>query len=394
MPAHTPIKLTKRAVDALSVESGDTVVWDRDLPGFGIRVHASGRKVWCVQSRKPGGGPKRVALGAFGELNSDEARRRAAEVIDRIRQGLDPVPRPPAPEFTVADLAERYMEAHVNVNCRPATVEAFGRVMRLYILPELGSLKLSEVEREHVSALHHKLRDKPRQANVTVSVLSRMFRLAEAWGMTPPRLNPCRSVRRYREKRRERFLTPEEFRSLGRALDEAEAEGSVFPTAVPAIRLLLLTGCRRNEIVRLKWDDVDCVAGEIRLTDGKTGWRSVQLTPAVEHVLASVPRIEDNPWVITGRNRGDRLKGLDRIWQRLRRKAGLDDVRIHDLRHSYASRALALGEGLSMIAELLGHRRVTTTARYAHLARDTEKASAARVGGSIGADILPGADAA
>ena len=394
MPARPPVKLTRRAVDALSVDSGDTVVWDRDLPGFGIRVYASGRKVWCVQTRGPGGGPRRVALGRLAEMPPDEARRRAAEVIDRIKQGLDPVPAPPAAEPTVADLAERYMEAHVKVNCRPNTVESLGRIMRQYIVPELGGLRLSEVDRPHISALHHKMRDKPCQANAVVGVIARMFRLAEAWGMAPPRPNPCRSIRRYAETPRERFLTPEEYRRLGRALDAAEADGSVFPTAVPAIRLLLLTGCRRNEIVKLKWDDVDRTAGELRLRDGKTGWRSVPLTPAVEHVLASIPRIEGNPWVITGQKPGDHLKSLDMIWQRIRKRAKLDDVRIHDARHSYASRALALGEGLSMIGALLGHSTVTATARYAHLAQDTEKASAARVGGSIGSDILPRTDAA
>jgi len=394
MPAREPVKLTKRAVDALSVESGDTVVWDRDLPGFGIRVYASGRKVWCVQTRGPAGGPKRFALGRYGDVTADEARNKAVAAIDRIKQGLDPVPPKPAPEPTVADLAERYMEAHVKVNCRPKTVETFGRIVRLYIVPELGGLKLSEVDRAEVAALHHKLRDKPYQANATMDVIARMFRLAEAWGMTPPRRNPCRSIRRYKETRRDRFLTPEEYREIGRVLDEAEADKSVFPTAIPAIRLLLLTGCRKNEIVTLKWDDVDRTAGELRLSDSKTGWRSVPLTPAVEHVLDGIPRIKGNPWVITGQKRGDHLKNLDAIWLRLRKRADLKDVRIHDCRHSYASRALALGEGLSMIAALLGHRKVTTTARYAHLARDTEKASAAKVGGSIGADILPRADAA
>ena len=222
-----------------------------------------------------------------------------------------------------------------------------------------------------------------------MGVLANMFRLAEAWGMTPPRRNPCRSVRRYRETRRERFLTPEEYRELGRVLDDAEADGTVFPPAIPALRLLLLTGCRRNEILTLRWDDVDHTAGELRLRDGKTGWRSVPLTPAVEAVLAGIPQTKDNPWVIAGRKPGTRLANLDAIWMRLRRRARLADVRLHDCRHSYASRARALGEGLSMIGALLGHAKVATTARYAHLARDTEKASAARVGGSIGADILP-----
>ncbi len=390
MPGRNALRLTGRTVETLSVESGDRVVWDAELPGFGIRVYASGRKLWCVQSRGPGGGsPKRVALGLCGKVTPEEARRRAGLVIDRIKQGLDP--EPPVSPPTVADLATRYMDAHVRVNCRPKTVETFERLLRLYILPELGSLPLEEVDRLQVAALHRKLSDKPYQANAAIDVLARMFRLAGAWGMTSARRNPCRSIRRYREVRRERFLAPEEYRRLGRVLNEVEADGSVFPPALAAIRLLLLTGCRRNEVVTLKWDDVDRRAGELRLRDGKTGWRSVPLTPAVEHVLSSIPRLRGNPWVIAGRRKGDRLKSLDEIWADLRTRAGLEDVRLHDCRHSYASRALALGEGLSMIGALLGHARVATTARYTHLARDSEKASAARVGGSIGADILPGA---
>ena len=387
MPGNAAVKLTMRTVDALSTADRDALFWDRDLPGFGVRVYRTGRKVYIVQTRGPAGS-KRAVVGRHGEVRADAARRRAVVMIDRIKRGEEPAPREPAPEPTVADLAERYMKAHVEVNCRPGTVETFGRIVRLYIVPELGHLRLSEVDRSHVSALHYRMRDKPYQANQTVSVLAKMFRLAEAWGMTPPRRNPCRSVRHYKEHRRERFLTPDEYRRLGRVLDEAEADGSVFPSAVPAIRLLLLTGCRKNEIVTLRWDDIDRTAGEIRLRDAKTGARRAPLTPAVEWVLAGIPRIEGNPWVIAGQNPGDHLKNLDAIWLRLRKRARLDGVRIHDARHSFASRALAIGEGLPAIGRLLGHRKVTTTARYAHLERDTEKAAAAKVGGSIGADIL------
>ncbi len=390
MARKDAVKLSKRVVDALAVEKGDAVFWDRELPGFGVRVYATGRKNYVVQTRGPASGPRRASIGRHGDISADAARREAAVVIDRIKRGEDPHPPEPAPEPTVADLAERYMRAHVEVNCRPNTVEVFRRVVDLYIVPELGELALSAVERSHVSALHHKLRDKPYQANQTVSVLAKMFKLAEAWGMTPPRRNPCRSVRRYKERRRERFLTPEEYRRLGEVLEEAEADGSVLASGIAAIRLLLLTGCRKNEIVTLRWDDVDRTAGELRIADAKTGARRVPLTPAVEAVLAGIPRLKDNPWVIAGQNPEDHLKNLDGIWLRLRARAGLEDVRIHDCRHSYASRALALGEGLPMIGKLLGHHKVTTTARYAHLARDTEKASAVKVGGSIGADVLNG----
>ena len=204
------------------------------VPGFGIRVHATGRKIYVAQARTPGGLPKRAPIGRYVEMSTEDARRKAAEFIDRIRRGEEPVPPPPLAEPTVADLAERYMTAHVKVNCRPGTVETFGRLVDLYILPELGDLKLSEVDRSHVSTLHHKYRGKPTQANQAVGVFSKMFKLAVPWGMTPARPNPCRSVRRYKERGRERFLTSEEYARLGRVLFEAEAEGPLVASGVTA----------------------------------------------------------------------------------------------------------------------------------------------------------------
>ena len=384
MTAPQPVKLTKRAVDALSVSSGDTVVWDRDLPGFGVRVYATGRKVWCVQVRGPSGRPKRQALGRYGEMTPEKARRDAVTVIDRIKQGLPPVPPPEAPEPTVADLAERYMASHVRVNCKPGTIRKVAGLVHLHIVPELGHIPLSELARSDVSALHHGLRDRPFQANRTVKALSGMFRLAEAWEMMPPGRDLCRSVRYYREKSRERFLSSDEYGKLGDALDAAEADGSVCLPAIHAIRLLLLTGCRRDEILTLKWDDIDRSVGTLNLRDGKTGLRHVPLTPAVLAVLDGIPRIDGNPWVIVGSRPGSRLgPSLGYHWGKIRERAKLDDVRLHDLRHSYASRALALGEGLPMIGELLGHRKVETTAKYAHLMKDAEKASADKVAASI-----------
>ena len=384
MTAPQPVKLTKRAVDALSVSSGDIVVWDRDLPGFGVRIYGTGRKVWCVQVRGPSGKPKRKTLGRYGEITPEKARQDAAVFIDRIKQGLPPDPPLEGPAPTVADLAERYMESHVRVNCKPSTIRKREGLIRLHIVPELGHIPLSELDRSRVSALHHNLRDRPFQANLVVKLLSSMFRLAEAWDMMPPDRNLCRSVRRYRVKSRERFLSSDEYRKLGDVLDEAEAEGSVYLPAIHAIRLLLLTGCRKNEILTLKWDDVDRTSEALHLRDGKTGLRHVPLTPAVMAVLDEIPRTDGNPWVIIGSRPGDHLgTSLDYHWWKIRTRANLDSLRLHDLRHSYASRALALGEGLPMIGELLGHRKVGTTARYAHLMQDAERASANKVGTDI-----------
>ena len=393
MPRRSEFKLTKRTVDALEVEEKDALFWDRDLAGFGVRVHATGRKVYVVQSRGPGG-PKRVTLGRHGEMSTEEARKQAALVIDRIKRGENPMPAPPEAELTVAGLAERFMRVHVEAHLKPGSVVAYRSVLEKHVLPALGAMTVGQVGRSQVSALHHRLRDMPTMANMAVHLLSRMFTLAEAWDLAPAGRNPCRAVRRYRTRPRERFLTPEEYRRLGRALKDAEAEGEMWPPAVAAIRLLALTGCRSGEILNLQWDDVDRTAGDLRLRDAKTGPRMVPLTAPVLGILDGISREPDNPWVIAGQRPGAGLTGLHHYWRPIRARAGLADVRIHDLRHSYASRALALGESLYSIGKLLGHSRVSTTARYAHLMREAEKAAASRVGESIGAHIGRGSEAA
>ena len=384
MPKRSELKLTKRTVDTLEVEGKDAVFWDRDLAGFGVRVHPTGRKAYVVQTRGPGG-PKRVTLGRHGELSTAEARKRAVPVIDRIKRGENPEPKPPEPALTVADLADRFMRVHVETHLKPSTIASYRYLFKKHILPALGGMEIERVGRAQVSALHHSLRGTPGAANRAVGVLSGMFSLAETWELLPPGKNPCRAVRPYKMRRRERFLTDEEFRRLGGALKDAD--GSVWPPALAAIRLLMLTGCRRSEILNLRWDDVDHTAGELRLRDAKTGPRMVPLTTPALRVLDGIARSEGNPWVFPGRNGASRPLNLTAYWERIRARAGLDDARIHDLRHSYASRALALGEGLSAIGKLLGHSKVSTTARYAHLMRDAEKAAAARVGDSIGAHL-------
>ena len=272
----------------------DAIFWDRDLAGFGVRVHATGRKLYIVQSRGPAG-LKRVTLSPVGSPTIDKRRRKAAAVIDRIKRGEDPIPSKPAPEPTVADLAERCLEKYVAVRCKPSTAKNYRLAIRHHILPALGDKTLKDVGPKDVTALHHDLRDRPAAANQAIWVLSRMFALAENWGMVPPGRRPTRYVRQYRETSRERFLTLEEYRHLGATLTRLEAEGSMTPSAVAAIRLLMLTGCRSDEILNLKWDDVDRTARVLRLRDSKTGPRMVPLTGPVLKVLDGIERAEDVP---------------------------------------------------------------------------------------------------
>ncbi len=393
MPKRSTLRIVKRTVDALSVDRGDANFWDRDLAGFGVRVHATGRKVYVVQSRGPGG-LKRARLGRHGEITVEEARTRAAAAIDRIKRGEEPCPAPAAPALTVAGLAARYMEKHVAMHCKPKTAALYRTVLDLHILPALGGRALGDVGREDAAGLHHRLRGTPYMANTAAAVLSKMYKLAESWELVPRGSNPCRSLRYYREQTRERFLTPEEYRRLGVALREAASKSTPWPQAVAAVRLLILSGCRKSEILTLRWDDVDRVANELRLRDAKSGPRMVPLTPPLVKVLDGIDRSDGSPWIVPGRKRDTHLVNLDYYWRRITARAGLRDVRLHDARHSYASRALALGESLSMIGRLLGHSRVATTARYAHLVRDAERAAAGRVGESIGVHVAPERSAA
>ena len=382
--------VSNRMVAALEVDR-DTVFWDPELPGFGVRAYPGGGKVYVAQARGPEG-PKRVTVGRHGVVNAEEARRRAALVIARVKAGEDPVPEPLAAKLangpTVADLAARYLEKHVAVRCKPKTAKTARTAVNRHIVPALGGLPLAAVERAQVTALHHDLSDRPAMANATVKTLSHMYTLAEGWGMVAEGVDPCRSVAKYPARRRERFLTEAEFERLGRALDEAEVRGGASPGAVAAIRLLMLTGCRKNEILTLRWRDVDPDARELTLADAKTGPRAVPLPPSAVRLLAGLARRPGNPWVIPGHKPGTHMRDIDGAWQTLRGRAKLNDVRLHDLRHSYASRALALGESLPMIGKLLGHSQVETTARYAHLARDSVHEAAARIAESIAADIV------
>ena len=377
-------RITKRSVDAIKPDGTDAVYWDGELTGFGLRVRRSGRKVYVVQTRIDGK-LRWFTIGAPGVVSADEARAAALETLALAKKGIDPRDKEISSRVqpSVADLTRKFLREYVCTHCKPSTQQEYQRSVRLYIDPMIGGMRVSEVQRKHITTLHHRLREKPYQANRVLALLSKMFNMSEIWGWRQDGSNPCRHVKRYKEHQRERFLSEEEVARLGDVLRQAEEE---MPSAVAAFRLLLLTGCRMSEIRDLQWEHVreDC----IELPDAKTGGRVVPLGPEARAVLSAIPRKDDNPWVIAGKLPGSHLTDLQRPWRRIRKRAELEDVRIHDLRHSFASRALALGESLTMIGKLLGHTQVQTTARYAHLARDSIQTAASRITESIGGNLL------
>lgn len=385
-------KLTKRTVESLPIEAKDYFVWDSQIAGFGVRVMPSGAKTYQAQYRK-GGRTRRVAIGRHGNITVDEARNLAKEIMGQVAKGENPAEElsqhRKAP--TVAALCERFFDAHAKERCKPSTQKEYRRAIDLFIVPALGRFKIVDVERKDIAELHHKFRDRPYQANRTLGVLSKMFNLAEIWGLRPDGSNPCRHVPKYREVKRERYLSQPELQRLGETLVAVEHDGSESPFVVAAFRLLILSGCRLGEIQTLKWAYV--TPDGMELPDSKTGARRIPLPQPARDILAHLPRTPGNPYVIEGKLPDSHITDLQHPWRRIRERAGLPNVRIHDLRHTYASNAVSAGMPIQMVGRLLGHTQIQTTMRYAHLAddpvRQAAEENAARLGVLVGSTTPP-----
>lgn len=370
-------KLTKRVVEAAIPKDKEFYVWDSDIPGLGLRVLPSGRRQYIVQYRA-GRRSRRLSLGPSTILSAEQARSQAICILADVRSGNDPAEDRDENRkaLLVRELAERFDEQHISVRLKAMTAQEYRRALKKIILPKLGQLAIKNVTRADIARLHHDLRSRPYQANRCLAIISKMFNVAELWGLRPDGTNPTRHIPKYPERPRARFLDIEEIKHLGNVLREMEAERLVMPSAALAVRLLLYTGCRLSEIMTLKWEYVDPEGAALHLPDSKTGAKTVHLGRAAVELLEKAPAIVGNPWVITGTLPSSRLNELQHSWRRIRARAGLHDVRIHDLRHTFASTAVAAGQSLPMIGKLLGHTQVQTTARYAHLASAPVKGAA------------------
>lgn len=380
-------RITKRSVDAARPRATDFYLWDYDLSGFGLKVTPLGRKVYLVQYRLCGrkGRTRRVTVGTHGVLTPEQARTQAKRLLGEVAAGRDPAAdRDKAKgQKTLGAVLDQYMQEHVQAKLKKATIEEYRRLVRLYIKPHLQRRMIVEVSRSDIERLHHYLRDKPYQANRVLALMSALFNWAEKHALRPDGSNPCRHIQRYREQKRERFLSHYELAELGKALAQADKEENCSPWVLAAVRLLALTGARLSEILTLRWDYVSLEHGLLLLPDSKTGKKAIHLNAPAVTLLVGLPRIEGNPYVICGEKPGHHLVNLEKPWRRLRKAAGLEDVRLHDLRHSFASVAAMGGMSLPLIGALLGHGKPSTTARYAHLANDPIKAASEVVGRRI-----------
>jgi integrase len=427
-------KITKRTVDALQPVAGrEATAWDTEVRGFGVRVRSGGAKSYILRYR-PGGGrraPLRtLTIGRHGSpWTPDTARIEAKRLLGLIGSGADPAAsraaRRGAP--TVLELATRFLAEHVEPKRKPSTAREYRRLIDRVILPVLGMKRVPELTRQDIAKLHHGRQKTPTEANRALAVLSTMLNFAERTGDRPAGSNPCRHIERYSQRRWERILSPEELGRLGEALQNDK----LSPYVVAAIKLLVFTGARLGEVLGLRWEWIDFERGEARLPDSKSGAKTIHLPPPALEVLSNLPREQDNPYVIVGAVAGARLVNLEKPWRRIRAAAtlriwrdssdarvaglvarlstqrqrepnlsecrdaacaagidlprGMADVRLHDLRHAFASIAASSGMGLPIIGKMLGHTQVATTARYAHLASDPVKAAAETVAATIAA---------
>ena len=368
--------LTDARIAALNPRKSVRDIRDGKLRGFGVRVLPSGRKRFFVHCQHGG---KRVwkIVGEAGAMRVADARSRAAEMLTAIRRGGTACPGPGEPLFeAVAETAFRRRERV----WKAGTHEVNRGYLKNQILPNFAGRPIADIDRRAVRDWFAALAATPAAADRSMPILSIIMREAEAMGFRPEGSNPCRGIRRYRRKGRERFLSDEEVRRLSARLS---AHAGTSPLQVAAIRLLLLTGCRKGEILALRWSDYR--EGHLFLRDSKTGPRTVWLSQPARNILDSLDR--SSPWIFAAPHRSGPPKpiALDHFWRGVRAESELHDARLHDLRHTHASIALRQGETVLAIARLLGHARPETTLKYTHsvdgMIRDAAETVAAMLGG-------------
>lgn len=398
-------RLSEQVVERAAVTGRRYMIADTDIPGFWLVVTKTGKKSFVLRYRVGGGRAATIRepkIGDWPAMKAAKARSIASDWFAEVRLGGDPggARQELRAAPTMATLFDRYLTDHARPTKKASSFAEDVQLLKDYLRPAFDKRKVHEVTRADVDRFHKGLSHKPYRANRALALLSKAMNIAEVWGWRPDGSNPVRHVRKFAEKRRERFLSPAELGRLGAVLRQAERDGFlILPPregvrdvevsslisrhVVAAIRLLMLTGARKSEILGLRWAWIDMAAGRAHLPDSKTGFKVVILPPAALAELARLPRLPDNPHVIVGGKPGAALVNLKDPWAVIRKCAGIEDVRIHDLRHSFASVGAAGGASLPILGALLGHSQPSTTARYAHLADDPLQAAAAEIGGRI-----------
>ncbi len=367
------MKLTKRSIDGFTYQGTNgkrDIRWDDRLPGFGVRIYPNGKKSF-VLSYRVNGRKRLMALGAYGVLTLDQACNRARRHLSHIIEGHDPLEerKQALRSKAVRELAVAYLERHAKVHKKSWKDDE--RRIDKYILPAWANARASNIKRADVAALHAKIgRKHPYEANRVVELLSKMFALARRWGFVDEdAINPAGDIDKFKEHRRDRWVTPEELPRLIQAINQ---ESDLYARA--ALWLYLLTGVRKAELLRARWDDIDWARKELKLPDTKAGRvHYVPLSGPALAILRNLPRMEDNPHIFAGRRDRQHLINIDKPWRRVRQSARLPDVRLHDLRRTVGSWLAQAGHSLHLIGKVLNHADASTTAIYARFGQDHVK---------------------
>jgi integrase len=380
-------RITKKVVTAARPEQREYFIWDADLPGFAIRVLASGVKSYVVQYRAGPGRrapTRRITIGKHGKLTPDEARKLARKIIADVAYGEDPAAELTyrRREITVANLAERYVSEHVRVHNKPSTILEMERLVRSEIIPAFGRMRLSDLTRPEIKKWHTARHRTPYNANRALAALRKMLSLAvKEWELCDE--NPALGVKLFRETKREQFVTDDELRKIGKWLAESEREGTEFAGAIKLTRLLAFTGMRLNEVRTLEWSSVDADAGLIRLSDGKTGARLVPIGMQARTLLSSASR-EGRFVVSDGEDDAPlSVRKFRTFWSHLRKGTGLSEIRPHDLRHTVGTFAAQAGANAFLVRDLLGHKTLAMTGRYVERANEPVRAVADQVSARV-----------
>ena len=389
-------KISKRTVDALKSSEKTCKMYDTEISGFSVRIYSTGRRAFFLRYRVGGGRGAKIRepkIGDYGQITADQARAIAKDWSAIIRQGGDPAADREALRNnpTMSDLFDTYIEDFAKRHKKPSSVANDIRMIEKRLRPTFGNQLVRDINRAKIRTYHAKLASTPYEANRVLALLSKMFSVAAnelEWISAND--HPAKGIKRFEEKKRKRYLSQQELTRLGDALgaaDRNELERAISPYVTAMIRLLVLTGARHGEILSLRWNEVNFERSCLELEDSKTGEKEIFLPPAALQILSEIKHGPDNPYVIVGKKPGTHMVNEKGAWQIIRSEANLDDVRLHDLRHSFASVGVRAGMSLPIIGALLGHRETATTARYAHLSDDPRRLAANAIGQEI-ADAL------
>jgi integrase len=364
------------------------IVWDESQKGLGLVVFRSGNLSWVLRY-SVNGKPGKTTLGQWPDLTYEMAKKKAQRLRGQIADGIDPA-RGKADGVDIEDLFDR-MRKDYYPGLAVSTVKSYETLIDLYIVPKLGKIPVDGLALQDVAKLHHSMRHIERSANQALAVLARALHMAETWGLRPPNSNPCPAIQRFTENKRERYLTKDEMALLGDRLRALEPSWN--PYTVAALRFAMLTGMRRGEVGGLKWASVkgDRLILKEHKTAKKAGARTVNLAPPAVLILKGLDKMLGCPYVFAGEKGGTCLASLRKLWDLVREGTSFKDVRIHDLRHTFASIGLMEGLTLEQIGGLLGHKAAATTKRYAHLMQDAAIVAASKTGAAVAARLNSGA---